>query len=193
MLLHFIYYMWKFLFYPFYVLFICRIAVLFIFNSEKMSMTEFGKIKEIPYEIKQIEWEIPDFFSLESCLDSPDFTVADCVWYLTLYTKWKLQEGLEFSLQCVSNREYSVEYYLGLKKCDGSVKQFVSGILGKDDDETDLISLIEKTELLQLKAELAPKDILTVVCTMKPIIESSHSTQPIVLDEVKPLQLISKL
>lgn len=158
-------------------------------------MTELGKIKEIPYEIKQIEWEIPDFFSLErNCLDSPDFTVADCVWYLTLCPKWKLKEGLvELSLQCLNGREYSVEYYLGLKKCDGSVKQFVSGILGKDDDETDLISLIEKTELLQLKAELAPKDILTVVCTMKPMIESSHSTQPIVLDEVKPLQLISKL
>lgn len=176
--------------------FIYRITVLFILNSEatsiSLAMTKVGKIDEIPHEIKQIQWEISDIFS--HCkngkhFESTPFTVAGIPWHFRMQPNWKNSVALCLESP-LDDREYSIEYYIGLKKRDGYVEQFISGIMETDDDVFLVTPLIKNKELLLRKTELAPRNILTVVCTMKIIGKVFHSAQPTALDEVK---LISKL
>lgn len=136
-------------------------------------------------------------FSLDGndyCFESPFFTVADVSWSLNLYPCLiQRSDIVDFCFTCKGkqDRNCSIEYYLGLKKCDGNIKQFASGILDKDTNISDTIDLIEKAKLIQLKTELVPENILTIICTMK-LMTDSHSTQP-TNDKINLLKLISKL
>lgn len=176
------------------------------------SVKEIGEVEKIPYEIQQIEWRIPDFSVTEDekyrCLASPTFSVTGVLWQLRLWPRSNVaSEFIDMFLACEpynkqkneslppeAHRKYSVEYYFGLKKCDDSVENLVSGTIEKDKYRNNPGEFIKKTQLQERKSELVPGNILTIVCTMKWVTEISHSsTQPAaVLDKRKPLKLISK-
>lgn len=180
-------------------------------------MTTFkkiGNVQKIPYEIQQIEWRIPDFFTVANegkylYFASPAFSVRGVLWHLRLWPKWNLSAEFmdlylaheaydinrsDGNLAPGAYREYIVEYYFGLKKCDENEERFVSGIITKSKCKSSIGKFIKKTQLLEQMSELVPGNILTIVCTMKWVAEVSHcSTQPTaVLEKTKPLKLISK-
>lgn len=188
------------------VLFIFRMSVLLISNSEMTStplpmtaVKEIGLVEKIPYEIKQIEWRIGDFFAVteeEKCYryDSPTFSIANILWHLRLLPNLgEKTESIDLYLCSNVKREYSVEYYFGLKRYDDEVEQLASGILKGNEAHNVWGHFIKKTELLQWKSVLVPCSVLTITCTLKFMTEVSHSTQQTVLHETSPLKLISKL
>lgn len=164
-----------------------------------MDSEENVEVEKVQCEIEQFEWRIPNYFASVSqdpqkITTSAPFSIAGFQWQINLFHYW----CYEFIDVCLSEyyndvkRKYSVECYFGLKKCDGSVEQFASKILEIKDADTAFMPFIKKLELIQRRSELVPCDVLTVVCTLKLMTESGNSSQLIMLDEVKPLKLISK-
>lgn len=157
---------------------------------------EDGEIETVQCEIKQIEWRISySSVSPYYILNSPPFSVAGVLWRIDL-TQIKrgsafIEIGLYESLNNDVKRHYPVECYFGLKKRDGSVEHLVSKILEIEDQGSD-IYLIKKEQLLRRKFKFVSGGVLTIVCTLKLMTEIGNSTQPIMLDEVKSLKLISK-
>lgn len=160
---------------------------------------EIGEIETVPYEIKQIEWRFPDFFAAvedQNNYHSPAFSLVDCEWYLSVWPNGRSESEkfIELFLRSKLLREYSVEYYFGLKKCYGNVEQSVSGVMKECEKCSPVVRLIEKAELLRRKSELMSGNVLTIMCTLKLVTQICNSSQPTtILEETKPQKLISML
>lgn len=192
-------FMHRFSFSLIYFQVICVADFIFRDISSILSMmdTGDGEVETVQCEIKQIEWKI-SYSSVSRYYEllSPPFSVAGFVWRIDLSQVKGSPAFIEICLYESFNndvkRDYPVECYFGLKKRDGSVEMLVSKILEIEDQNTDDICLIEKKELMRRKSEFVSGGALTIVCTLKLMTEIDNSTQPIILDEVKSLKLISK-
>ena len=148
----------------------------------------------------RIEWKIVDFLSISEDQNyiryaSPTFCFANVQWHLRIWPKGILPCSSEFvTLYLLRHvkQELSMEYNLGLKRCDSNVEQLVTGVLKQNSTCSDDILLIRKSDLMQRKSELLPCNIFTVTCTLKVINTNSHSSQPNLLDKTEPLKLIGK-
>lgn len=160
---------------------------------------EVGEVENISYGIKHFKWTILDFFTIvedKKCTrcDCPTFSFADTSWHLRLYPNW--WNDHEFSQLVLYNdteRDYLVEYNFGLRKCDGTMEHLLSGILKGDQLSSDQFNFVKKSELLWRKSELVPGDVLTVVCTVKLMTETTRSSEQTAIDATRHLMLISKL
>lgn len=170
---------------------------------------EFGEVTRMPYEIQEIEWRIPDIFTVaeevKSFIASSTFSVTDVLWHLRLWPRTEqmylylacdaYQENSNRNLASDAHRECSVKYYLGLKRIDDRVKYLLSGTIQKNEARNSQGFFITNAQLLERKSELVPDNVLTIVCTMKWMTHVSQITaQPAaILDKTKSLKLISKL
>ena len=153
-----------------------------------------GKVEVVPYEIKYIEWRIPDFFGDQTdyIYESPTFCTKDASWYLHLWPWNSNHESMLINIWNDATVEYSLGYCFGLKKCDGTIEELVCGTMKKQSSCSNWESLIKKTELFRRKTELLPSDILIVICTMKWETALSQLDEQTEFHRKKPLKLISK-
>lgn len=165
-----------------------------------MDMAEVGEVEKLPYDIKHFEWKISDFFTFIEITDyrplkSPTFSIADTSWNLKLYLNWNYSTYpfIQLFLWNEKRREYLVEYYLGLKKCDGRVEQLLSGIFKEVAKRNEKVDFIMRSELMQRKSELVPGDVLTITCTVKLMTEPTYSSEQTALDISRHSMLLSKL
>lgn len=150
------------------------------------------------YEETHVEWRIPDFFPISETADlyetyynSPTFTINDASCYLRLYPRSSRNcEFMRLFINCNVNREYPPEYNINLKRLDGCMEYLVSGILEEKEQDKmcDIGDIIKRSKLQQRKSELAPQNVLTIICRLKR--ETNHSTES--SDKTMPPKLISK-
>lgn len=151
-----------------------------------------GNVEE-KHEEKEIEWKITNFFSLaenRNEIRCSDFSFAGSLWYLRLFPKSIERPGFMYwCLWPVNGHNCSLVYNFGLKKEDGSVEYLNEGIL-RENHVHSAFYYIKLIEIQQRKRELAPTNVLIIICTLKRI--TTDSDQPKILDNPKIEKLISK-
>lgn len=146
---------------------------------------------EIRHDETELEWKIPDFFTNAETkwrLVCRTFAFLDVSWFIQMFPKSNRKPGfVDMHLLKNGNLEYSVNYYFGLKKLDGSVsgEHLCRGIIHVESqnrradnklfmDSTDHF-VFRLSEIQQRNSEFLSSDTLTVVCRLK--CETPHSHQ----------------
>lgn len=147
------------------------------------------------YEETHIEWKIPNITRINEIeesyffYESPSFFMNDASCYLELYPNSDETDFMRMFIYVDVKQKVSPEYNVSLKKLDGTIEHLVSGILIKIDKACFVMGdIIKRSQLLKRKSELAPDDVVTIICSFKRELtdctESSNKTVP--------LKLISK-
>lgn len=157
---------------------------------------EIGII-ENTHEDALIKWKIPDFSKVAKtkksriCYDSPVCYINDIKCHFELFPVSALDSKyMRLFIKTYMQREYSLEYEISLEKSDGSAQQLANGILEGNNTRCDVGNLIKMYKLLLRKFELAPKNVLTILCKFKRV--TGCSTKRTASDSTVPVKFISK-
>lgn len=163
-------------------------------TNKETGIIENTVLKQMNEKV-QIEWRIPDITMVIKAerftsYDSPSFFINDVSWFLRLFPTSVLdKEFMRLYIRSNVGQDFSPEYNISLKKLDGSEEHLVSGIPKKATKKCfDLGLIIRRSQLMERKSELAPHDVLTIICRFKR--ELVDFTEP--SDKTMPLKLISK-
>lgn len=155
-----------------------------------MACKEIGQV-----EVKQvIEWRIADFLSVAKNKNfhyykSPTFSIENVPYFFRLRPQNRLNpEYACLYLASDVEQECTVEYNFSLKKSGNGMEKLTTRLVGDRSRCANYISLLD---VHQRKAELAPRDVITITCNLNnQIIASVEQAK---LDKMKSLKLISKL
>ena len=143
-------------------------------SSNTFTMTAtVGEIKEIKDNM-EIEWRITDFFALsETIYHSPIFHFAGTTWRLRIYPNGNVKNETVGNVDCYlllddSSRSVTLTYELGLKKVNGNIDNECSYTETFDEKAGyGCRGLVSRSELLSRVSELAPSNILTIICKLR--------------------------
>lgn len=148
-----------------------------------------GKLRETLDEI-EIEWRIPEFFSVTNKADdyifSPAFCFSSSYWYLLIYPYGRNNISTEhvglFLMKADSGGEISVNVSLKIASDnkENSITRTYTKVFGKKFSLVGYSRFMTQIRLLERKCEFAPLDVVTVICSMKlqdqQELESKHIT-----------------
>lgn len=152
-----------------------------------------GNIQESSKET-EVDWKITGIFPVAESetivYQSPFFSFADVSW--SFHFTPRVVYSPKFAAFVLWRRifsKYSVKYYYGFKKLDGSVKQLHKGIL-KEGDLHSPVFYFKLSEIQEGNGEMSSSDVFCITCTL--MLESSQSDQPSVFKGQNHKKLISK-
>lgn len=133
-----------------------------------------GELKGIK-DGMEVEWIINDFFKFAENSDvkysSPSFDFGGETWCMWIYPNTLKPKDTVGQVKCFlikykSNSSIMVTYKLGLKKRDGNMDEKCSYTSTFKEEETGYgcKSIISKSELLERKSDLAPNNVVTIIC-----------------------------
>lgn len=135
-----------------------------------------GELSEIKKGM-EVEWIINDFFTFAEESDvkynSPSFDFSGATWYLRIYPNGRTTKDTSGALECYllkheSDFKITLSYKLGIKKRGGDMDDKCNYTSTFEEKELGYgcSGIISTSELLERKYDLAPNNVLTIICRM---------------------------
>ena len=155
-------------------------------------MVSIGKLDVFPKGLCEINWRVPNFFSLPTkdglWYYSPGFSFAGESWNLMIYPNGRSDHastgyiGVYIWRQSFG-RGIHLEFSFGLKTLEGVKKeeQYRLAVF-ETTKSTGIHKFVQRSKLLGKKSELVPDDHLTIFCTLREVKSTEYFGKYYVLD-----------